>query len=239
MTKTLVLPALLGLTALCGMDLPSANSATLSFISQSNGGISGIGTDIACLSSPPIVETLESVYDGFSVRNGTYTPAVGEIWYSHVFISHPGNPCSGGNYNEIDILLPPNTSFAISANFPVFCALYSPSQNMTTVYYRQDQGCPQGPSQGTEGYAFWAYNGAQAQPWGIASYAYLELLIPLRSRTTLNGNNLRFRVNPDIGVFGYADAGVLVNNDVVFRDDMDGITLIPDLCTISTCHVAP
>lgn len=239
MTRSLVLPALLGLTAGCSMGLPPAHAATLSFITQSNSGISGIGTDIACNSSPPATETLESVYDGFSVRNGTYTPAVGEIWYAHVFISHPGNPCGGGNYNEIDILPPPNTAFAISANFPVFCALYSHSQNMTTVYYRQNQGCPQGPSQGAEGYAFWAYNGAQAQPWLITSYAYLELLIPLRSSATLNGNNVRFRVNPDIGVFGYADVGVLVNSEVIFRDDMDGITLIPDLCTISTCQVAP
>lgn len=238
MKRWQVLYALLGLAMVCVPGLRMPHAATLSFVSQSNGGISSIGTDFACVVNT--LETLEQAYDGFSVRSGTYTPAVGEVWYAHVLVSHPGNPCSGGNYNEIDILPPANTAFAIDADFPVFCALYSPSQNLTTVYYRQNQGCPQAPSQGAEGYAFWAYNGAQqAQPWLIASYAYLELLIPMRSSAPLNSNNLRFRVNPDIGVVGYADAGVLVNNDVVFRDDLDGITLIPDLCTISSCTVAP
>jgi hypothetical protein len=37
----------------------------------------------------------------------------------------------------------------------------------------------------------------------------------------------------------YEDAGVLVKSEVIFRDDMDGITLIPDLCTMSNCTVAP
>ena len=238
MMRSRVLYALLALTvAVCGPGAGAAYAATLSFISQSNGGISSIGTDNNCFTTMP--ETLESAYDGFSVRNGGYTPAVGEIWYAHVYISHPGNPCSGGNANSIEILPPPSTVFAIDANYPVFCVLHSYSTGLTTVYYRQDQGCPQAPSQGVEGYAFWAYNGNQAQPWLIASYAYLELLIPLRSSAPLNGNNMRFRVNPDIGVVGYEDVGVLVNDDVVFRDDAEGITLIPDLCNLFSCMVAP
>jgi len=235
-THALARPGLLALAlAIAGTD--PVGAAELSFISQSNGGIVGIGSDIGC--GTGLTETLESAFDGFSVRNGGYTPAVGEVWYAHVLISHPGNPCSGGNYNGVEILPPANTTFAISADYPVFCALYSPGQNLTTIYYRQNQGCPQAPTSGFEGYSFPAYNGAASQPWLIASYAYLELLIPLRSTAPLNGQNLRFRVNPDIGVVGYADVGVLVNGDVVFRDDMDGITLIPDLCTITSCNVAP
>ena len=215
--------------------ISAPRAATLSYISQSNGGIVGIGSDVAC--GTAIVETLESAYDGFSVIDSGYTPAVGEVWYAHVFVSHPGNPCSGGNYNEIDMLLPPNTTFAIDSENPVFCAYYSPTLNLTKVYYTQNRGCPQAPSAGIQGYAFWAYNGPTPQPWLLASYSILELLIPLRSSTALNYDSMSFRINPDIGVFNYASVGVVVNDDVIFRSDQDGTTLIPDLCNISSCTV--
>jgi|SRR6185369_16578625 len=213
----------------------AAHAATLSFINQSNGGIVGIGTDIGC--GTALSETLESAYDGFSVINGGYTAAVGEVWYAHVYVSHPGNPCSGGNYNEIDLLLPPNTTFAIDAQYPVFCAYYSPSLGYTKVYYSQNRGCPQAPSAGVQGYAFWAYSGATPYPWLLASYSILELLIPLRSSTALTYDSMSFRVNPDTGVYNYASVGVIVNDDVIFRADQDGITLIPELCQLTSCTV--
>jgi hypothetical protein len=224
----------LALAVVC-WTISAPRAATLSFIPQSNGGIVGIGSDIGC--GTALSETLESAFDGFSVINGGYTPAVGEVWYAHVYVSHPGNPCNGGNYNEIDMLLPPNTTFAIDARNPVFCAYYSPSLNLTKVYYSQNRGCPQAPSAGVQGYAFWAFSGATPQPWLLASYSILELLIPLRSTAALNYDSMSFRINPDIGVYNYASVGVIVNDDVIFRDDQEGTTLIPDLCNVTTCTV--
>lgn len=222
---------------LANVVAPAAQAAQVYFVSQTNSGILGIGGDTNCITSQ--FETpLESAFDGYSIRDGTY-PAVGEVWYAHVYISHPGNPCSGGNANGIQIVPPANTAFAISAAYPVFCALYSPHDNLTRIYYRQDQGCPQAPSPGSVGYYFWAYNGATAVPWTIASYADLEILIPLTSNTTLNGQTLGFRVEPDVAVAGDVSVGVVVQGDTIFRDDADGITLTPDLCTVSSCYLQP
>jgi len=235
--KLQILRCLLALAfAIGGPSIQLALAAQLYFISESDGGILGIGSDVGCGTS--ISETLESAFDGFSVRNGTY-PAVGEVWYAHVYVSHPGNPCNGGNYNGIQIALPASTAFAISADYPVFCALYSPVDTFTKVYYRQDQGCPQAPSAGDVGYYFWAYDGLTAQPWLIVSYAVLELLIPLRSSAPINGQSLGFRIKPDVALAGDVSVGVYVDGDIIFRDDAEGITLYPELCGVSSCYVQP
>ena len=202
-----------------------AGAATLAFY---NGVIASVGSDSNCISS--MTEIREQAYDGFTVRNG-YFPAAGETWYAHVLISHPGNPCSGGSYTGIEILPPANTVFAISAADPVYCAFRN-SSSQVSIYYRQDQGCPQAPLTGLEGYAFPAYSNGQAQPWPIAAYTYFELMIPLRSSTALNGQTLRFRVNPDVGVVGYADVGVFVQADTIFRTDFADDALYPDICSI-------
>jgi len=221
---------------LCASASASLGAATLTFY---NGVLANVGTDDACITGT--LEILEQAYAGFSLRQSTYTPAVGEVWYAHVVISHPGNPCSGGSATGIEILLPPSTTFAIDADNPVFCALRDHS-NQVTVYYRQNQGCPQAPSTGVEGYAFWAYSGSTAEPWIIATGTWLELMIPLRTSAVLNGSNTTFRINPDLGVVGYAAVGTYVNHDVIFRDDMENDGLVPDICTLGgtvSCSLAP
>jgi len=216
------------------MLLSGAHPGAASTLNFSNGGIVGVGSDIACLSDPPIFETRESAYDGFTVRNNFYYPAVGEVWYAHVVISHPGNPCSGGSATGIEILRPPNTVYAIDADNPVFCAIRNQSQQVH-IYYRQNQGCPQAPGPGgdADGDAFWAYDGVTPQAWIIATGTFLELMIPLRSTTPLTAQTLQFRVNPDLGVFGYPQVGVYVTGDVVFRNDLEYDQIVPDVCTIS------
>lgn len=207
-----------------------AGAATLNFY---NGTIVNVGTDTACLSEPPIIEIREQAYDGFSVRNNFYFPAVGEIWYAHVVISHPGNPCSGGSYTGIEISRPPNTAYAIDTNNPVFCAIRNAS-NQVNIYYRQDQGCPQAPSTGdADGDAFWAYSGSTPQAWPISTGTYLELMIPLRSNAPLTAQTLRFRINPDLGVYGYAQVLVNVPGEILFRTDFENDVIVPDVCLIS------
>ena len=67
----------------------------------------------------------------------------------------------------------------------------------------------------------------------IATGTFLELMIPLRSTTPLTAQTLQFRVNPDLGVFGYPQVGVYVTGDVVFRNDLEYDQIVPDVCTIS------
>lgn len=63
---------------------------------------------------------------------------------------------------------------------------------------------------------------------------YIEILVPLIATQAQAGNNLiRWRINPDIGVVGYAQIGPQVNNDVLFRSAMEDDMLTLDLCTLS------
>lgn len=233
--RALAALGLLLAVTLAGLPWPHASAATLGFY---NGVIGNIGTDINCITQNG--EIREQAYDGFTLRNQKL-PGVGEVWYAHVVISHPGDPCSGGSYTGIEVLLPPSTTFAISSANPVFCAVRN-NANQVTVYYRQNQGCPQAPSTGLEGYAFWAYSGSQAQPWPIAFGTFLELMIPLRSSAPLTAQTLRFRINPDVGVVGYVDVGTYVTHDELFRSDFDNDTIVPDICAIGgtvSCVLAP
>ncbi|MCB1573519.1 MAG: hypothetical protein KDI80_06025, partial [Xanthomonadales bacterium] len=70
-----------------------------------NGVISNVGTDIACLSDPPITEIRVQGYAGFTLVPPNRTPAVGEVFYTHLVLSHPGNPCAGSAVG-IELLLP-------------------------------------------------------------------------------------------------------------------------------------
>ena len=221
----------------CASVWANAEAATLTFY---NGIIADVGTDTNCITLTS--EIREQAYAGFSERN-LRIPAPGEIWYAHVVISHPGDPCSGGSETDIEISLPPSTAFAISTDNPVFCA-FRTAAGAVTVYYRQDQGCPQAPTAGGEQgyYDFPAYNGSSAQPWPIAWQTFFELMIPLHTSAILNGSNTTFRINPDIGVVGYAAVGTYVSSDTIFRDDMENDAIVPDICTISgttSCSLAP
>ena len=115
--------ALLLITALATQPSPGA---TLAFY---NGVLANVGTDSNCITS--FSETREQAYDGFTLRNGTLTPHIGERWYAHVVISHPGDPCSGGSETGIEILLPPSTTFAIDADDPVYCAVRNISDQVS------------------------------------------------------------------------------------------------------------
>ncbi len=67
-----------------------------------NGVINSIGTDIACLSDPPISEIRVQGFAGYSLVPPNRTPAVGEVFYTHIVLSHPGNPCTGSVTDERD-----------------------------------------------------------------------------------------------------------------------------------------
>ncbi len=208
-----------------------------------------IGTDTACLSSPPIIETRVAGYSGYSYYPPyqpssipfAQLPAVGEVFYAKLVLSHPGNPCAGSAVG-IELLLPAGVTTAMSSTNPAFCFARTPPggthpNNYLLIDLGSDAGygCPQAFSQGIQGLAIRAPNGgAGGGSWGMAAGFYLEFLVPLKSSVAQNGaNQIYFRVNPDIGVIGYTNVVLYVNADTIFRTPMEDASLTLDICGIS------
>lgn len=208
-----------------------------------------IGTDTACLSSPPIVETRVAGYSGYTYRPPyqpssiplAQLPAVGEVFYAKLVLSHPGNPCFGSAIG-IELLLPAGVSTAMSADNPAFCfARTPPGGNHPNNYLLinlgtdPDYGCPQAFAQGIQGQAILAPNGgAGGGSWGMAAGFWLEFLVPLQSSVAQNGaNQIYFRINPDIGVVGYTNVPLYVNSDTIFRSSMEDLELTLDICAVT------
>ena len=203
-----------------------------------------IGTDYACLSDPPIFEARVAGYSGY-----TYTPpelsnipfaqlpAVGELFYAKVVLSHPGNPCFGSAVG-LEILLPAGVAPAISTANPVFCFARVPPNNNHNDYklydlrYDSSYGCPTSLPLGLQGLAIRApLNTAAGGAWAMFQGSWLEIMVPLRSTFAQNGTNqIYFRVNPDIGVVGYTNVPLYVNSDTIFRSPMEDNNLTLDLC---------
>lgn len=204
-----------------------------------NGAISNIGSNVACLSDPPIVQIRVQGYVGWTLVPPNFTPAVGEVFYTHLVLSHPGNPCAGSAIG-IELLLPPGIVTAASAADPAFCFARTPPNPqrpfalLINLGSDAGYGCPQSFPQGLEGLRVSPPQGGAGGGWGMAAGFFLELLIPLRATAVQPGNtSIRFRVNPDIGVVAYPSAPVLVNNDVVFRAPFEDNLLTLDICTVT------
>lgn len=204
-----------------------------------NGVFSNIGTDIACLSDPPINEIRVQGYTGYSLVPPNRTPAVGEVFYTHLVLSHPGNPCAGSTVG-IELMLPAGVQTAASASDPAFCFARTPATAqrpyplLINLGNDPGYGCPQVFPVGIEGLRIVPPLGGLGGGWGMAAGFWLELLVPLRASVPQPGSNsIRFRVNPDIAVIGYPSVPLLVNNDVLFRSPFEDNQLTLDICTVS------
>ena len=200
-----------------------------------NGSITNAGSNFACLTDPPILEVRVQGYAGFSYLPPNRTPAVGEVFYTHLVMSHPGNPCTVSAIS-LELILPPGVQTAVSAADPVFCFARLPNgPRLIDLGTDVDYGCPQTFSQGLEGLRFSAPRGGiGAGLWGAARGFFQEFLVPLRATTAQAGNNLiRWRINPDVGVVAYASIGPQVNSDVIFRSSIEDNQLTLDICTVT------
>jgi hypothetical protein len=167
-------------------------------------------------------------------------PAVGEVFYAKLVLSHPGNPCAGSAVG-IELLLPAGVTTAISADNPVFCYARTPPNVNHNFYLLIDlgtdpgYGCPQVFSQGFQGQAILApHGGVGGGAWGMAAGFYLEFMVPLKSVVAQNGTNqIYFRVNPDLNVVGYTNVALYVNSDTIFRSPMEDLSLTLDICTLT------
>ena len=201
-----------------------------------NGAITSIGTIQYCGSNPPIFADRVMGYTGFSHPPPDFTPALGEVFYTHVVLGHPGNPCAGSAVG-IELILPPGLEIANSTDNPVFCFSILPNPNrLLNLDTDPDYGCPTTFPPGLEGYAVRPLRGGlgQSGAWGMHMGFWLEILIPLRATQVQLGNNkIIWRVNPDVGVVGYPQVPAFVNGDVIFRDQMENTLLNLDLCTLN------
>ena len=213
-----------------------ADSAQAQNISWSNGGPLTFGQSYNCF----YYENRMSAYVGYGLRPGGRTPAVGEVWYAHIVIAHIGVDCAnGGSATGIHFVPPPNTQLAVSAEDPLFCfwrrhdSWVGPDSYGTL--FNMGYNCNQNPPWTANGYSLHPINTSpNPQIWVIPQYSWMEFLIPLRSTAPEGAaNNLWARINPELGVFAYPSATAFVNNDVLFRDGLEGMNLYLDLCTIS------
>lgn len=195
-----------------------------------NGGMINIGQVSNCNVwnfSPRL-----AAYTGFTLVPPNFYPAVGELFYTHLVLGHPGNPCVGSAV-AIELLLPPGVELAISANNPVFCFMYDPIYNLLrNLAADTGYGCPQNLPPGLEGLALLApLGGVGAGLWGMHFQFELEFLVPLRATTPQPGSqNISWRVNPDIAEVGYPSTGLYVTNEVIFRSAFENNLLSLDLC---------
>jgi len=201
-----------------------------------NGIIAHIGTVQYCLSDPPIFADRVLGYTGFSHPPPDFSPAVGEVFYTHLVLAHPGNPCTGSAVG-IELILPPGVETAVSADNPTFCYAILPNPNrLHDMDTDPDYGCPTTFPQGLQGLAVRPLRGglSNSGAWGMAMGFWLEILIPVRATQVQVGNqSIAWRVNPDVAVVGYPQVPVFANGDVIFRDQMENNLLNLDLCTLS------
>lgn len=237
LVATIALAGMVG-TPIMAADIASVHNPEV-VLPWFNGTISNVGTDIACLSDPPINEIRVQGYTGFTLVPPNRTPAVGEVFYTHLVLSHPGNPCAGSTIG-IELMLPAGVQTAASASDPAFCFARVPATAqrpyplLINLGNDPGYGCPQVFPAGLEGLLVTPPLGGLGGGWGMAVGFYLELLVPLRASAPQPGSNsIRFRVNPDIGVVGYPSVALLVNNDVLFRTPFEDNQLTLDICTIS------
>jgi hypothetical protein len=200
-----------------------------------DGIFQSIGQDIPCPPASPIPEIRVQGYTGFTLLPPNRTPAVGEVFYTHLVLSHPGNPCAGSAIG-LELLLPTGVSIATSAENPAFCFARVPNgPRLINLGTDAGYGCPQTFPQGLEGRRIVAPNGGiGGGAWGMAWGFWLEFLIPLQTSVAHNGTeSIRFRVNPDIGVVGYPSVPFFATSDVIFRTSIEDNSLTLDLCSLT------
>ena len=103
---------------LSSLIAPRAEAAVF----QWNNGNIAYTSHIECINGT--AEQLTGQYVGYWGMSDASAPAVGDVYYAHIVVSAIGNSCSPP-YIAPEVLLPPNTSFAVSAANPVRC-FYGP-----------------------------------------------------------------------------------------------------------------
>lgn len=219
--------------------LPSAATAPDQVLRWFNGTINfAIGSNINCQTQQ--IESTASAYAGYTLLPPNFTPSVGEVFYTHLVVSHQGNPCTGSALG-IEFALPNGVTTAVSSDNPAFCFARTNNfqgTNPVLINLGTDigYGCPQSFPASSNGRRLIAPNGGAggSGAWGMAFGFYLEFLIPLRATTPLPGiSQIVWTINPGVGQFGQVGVAPTVNNEVIFRSTMEDNQLTLDLCSVT------
>lgn len=161
------------------------------------------------------------------------------MFFTHVVLSHPGNPCAVSTV-DIELMLPSGMQPAASGSDPALSFAHVPATQqrsyplLITLGSDAGYGCRDMFPVGLEALRIAPSVGGLGGSCGMAVGFYLELRVPLRPSVPQPGSNsIRFRVNSDIGVVGYPSVPLLVNIDVLFRSPFEYNQLTLDICTIS------
>lgn len=190
-----------------------------------------IGSNVECITQN--IEPTVAGYTGFTYLPPNRTHAVGEVFYTHLVLSHPGNPCVGSAVG-VEIALPAGVQFATSTANPAFCFARS-SQGPTLYNLGTDPayGCPQSFPVSANGRRVAPPNSGSGA-WRMAFGFWIEILIPLTATSPQSGANpIVWTVNPAIGQFGQVSVGPQINNDVIFRSAHEDQNLTLALCTVT------
>ncbi len=190
-----------------------------------------IGSNIECITQN--IEPTVAGYTGFTYLPPNRTHAVGEVFYTHVVLSHPGNPCVGSAVG-LEIALPVGVQIATSAANPAFCFARG-SQGPTLYNLGTDPayGCPQSFPLSANGRRVAPPNSSSGT-WRMAFGFWIEILIPLTATAPQSGANpIVWTINPAIGQFGQVSVGPQINNDVIFRSPLEDQNLTLALCTVT------
>jgi hypothetical protein len=136
-------------------------------------------------------------------------PQVGQVYYIGVDLAGIGDPCAGGEYASVNLIMPPGTAPAISASHPVKCYM-----NLGKGWGNVAQNCPQSLPIGPYGYQV---NPINSNPpfWPLAPGVLAEIQIPVVSTQPLIGTSSQ-----------------LLQGYIQLADGQDNPTLTPQLSMI-------
>jgi hypothetical protein len=122
-----------------------------------------------------------SEFVGYWGNENVTSPRVGDVYYGRAVVAGVGSPCAGPMAN-IEIILPPDTFFAIDATNPVRCSVGNIEDWKFTDLPTKE--CQQKPYKGRFG---WVFNRASGEPWDIRDGKIVIVAFPMVSMKKMNG----------------------------------------------------
>jgi hypothetical protein len=204
--RSVWLVALVVVVTAVGSAAPAAAQSSLSPRQYYDGTIAWT-PHLECITQQ--VEYITGAFVSYYGTGDVTWPRVGDLYYVRLLFTVVGNECAGGIAPLIEMLLPPNTQYAISTANPVYCYITSP-QNVTS---QVTSGCPQTYLTGAYGQRFnWPY----AVPYGWT----LDIRFPVVSSQPLSGiagnHYVQAAMSPILGAWAFPYQGVFVApNDLI------------------------
>jgi hypothetical protein len=112
-------------------------------------------------------------------------PQVGQVYYTDIYMAGLGDPCAGGAYADVNLIMPNGTQPAVSAQNPVKCFFKAPN---SSTFSNVASNCPQNLQPGPYG---WSLDPTGVNPpfWQLVQGDAVEIQIPVVSNQPLDGTS--------------------------------------------------